>query len=318
MTSRAKVLQGQLFKRDEKIGLLIHKFNEMLKATSLEDAVSFWKAELKETKEIRKETLSNYANSLQNLFEKGILPTKDAKGNPYSLDCFIWEQDKFLNAITENSSWTEHEKRIRVNALISFSKFLGKTSHGHFQSLDLPKQYILKDGRGEITPSTLTEKEWKSFIEELEKNSLRDSLIAKVMYYTARSLSQILDLKVDQIDFINRQVHFDSNSTSEIIRLDFGLIKLLQKYINESAPFRQDSPISLFITNQGKPVFRTHLAQIFERARKSAKLEFKVTAKMIQWSYVVHRLNDPNFSKRKLLEMLRIKKLPNNFEVQDK
>jgi len=316
--SEAKVLQGQLFKRDEEIRMSIYKFNENLKAASLEGTVSFWEVELKEAKEIRKETLRNYANALQNLFEKGILPINDTRGTPYSLDCFIWEQNRFLNAITENSAWTEHEKRIRVNALISFSKFLEKISHGHFQSIDLPKQYILKDKKGEIAPSTLTEREWKSFIEKLEQNSLRDSLIAKLMYFTARPLSQILDLKIDQIDFINRQVHFDINSTSDSLRLDSRLIKLLRKYIKESAPLRQESSTTLFITNQGKPVFRTHLAQIFERAKESAKLKFKVTAKMIQWSYVAYRLNDPNLPKWKLLEMLRIKKLPKNFEVQDK
>ena len=318
MTSGAKVLQGQLFKRDEKIGELIHQFNEMLKESSLENAVSFWKAELNETKEIRKETLSNYASALQNLFDNGILPKKDSKGKPYSLDCFNWEKEKFLNTVTENSTWTEYEKRIRVNALISFSKFLEKISYGHLQSLNLPRQYVLKDEKEEITPSTLTDKEWKRFIEELEKNSLRDSLIAKVMFFTARPLSQILDLKVNQIDFMSRQVHFNSDRKPESIRLDSKLIELLQKYINESTALRIDSSVTLFITNQGKPVFRTHLAQVFERARKTAKLEFKVTAKMIQWSYVADRLNDPKLPKWKLLEKLRIKKLPKNFEVQDK
>jgi len=323
VTERAKELQWLIFHRDEQIDKLVTKTNGELKKASLEDFITFWEQAMKDSREIRKETLSNYRNALNDLFEKGILPEMEAAGGIYTMDCFIFERDRLSQAIQDSLHWTENEKRLRINALVCLSKFLSVVSCDVFSPLELPKKYILKDVRGTSSPSVLTLKEWGYFREELQKISLRDFLIATLMYFTARPLSRVLDLEKGHIDLEKRLVFFPKGSSSasdsrlglERVRFDSEIERYLRQYIEESSSYRGDACDAFFITSRGKSVYRTHLNQVFERASSAAKLDFKVTAKMIQWSYVADRLSRCKFPKWKLLKMLDLEKIPKNLEV---
>lgn len=317
LQERARELSGSRFKRDQNIKRIEEEWSTDLLKEPLKVVIVFWATEVTEKNQLGKETVSNYQRYLLDLQSRGILPQKNAHGRPFILDEFRVNSPFILKALLENAELTQQEKRFRLNALVSFVNFLNEITFGKISKIKVPEELALKEKRRSPAPKALTLTEWHSFWTALEKISLRDCLIAKIMSFTARPLVKVLELETSDLNFEkNVQVTFsEAGGRSSTIQLDSKMKADLEEYLESVKGVRSKKNHLLFITSRGNPIYRTHLTQVFARASLDADLGFFVSAKMIQWSHVYDMFKRMNCSKVLITEKLKLTNIPKYLEA---
>ena len=315
--TQAKELSARLFQRDCDLSRIKGEWYEELLDSSLASVIAFWRDQVLEKKQLSKETISNYVRYLHDLEAKGILLTKNHEGKLLILDEFRVNIPFIVQTLLKYPQLSPQEKRFRLNAIISFVNFLNEITFGKIQKLIVPQEFELKQTIRSPAPIALTSNEWQYFWAALEKISLRDCLIAKIMCYTARPLLKVLELKVTDLNFENNaKVTFtESDGSKSTVGLDSKMRTDLKKYLEGTKDLHQSEADLLFITSKGNPIYRTHLTQVFKRASLEADLGFFVSAKMIQWSQVYDIVKTGILSRIQILEKFQLNNFPKQLEA---
>jgi len=297
-----------LWKKKDDIRKAKSDFAQALKEAALKDAVDFWIKELRDNRIYNPETIENYRRYLHDLFLRGILPLKNQLGKPFRIDELHFNRNLILNILVEEKSLTDNEKRYRLNALISFSKFLETETLGFFRKFECPTSLVLSATNRLSSPKTLTSSEYNSLRNEIYKISIRDGLVVDLVYCTARPLTKILSMTLEQVDYENKKVLFIDATGSYIdVKINDKLSKDLKQYIHESTRYRKNIK-KLFVTNNGKSVFRTRFSQLFQKASEKANIGFIATSKMIQRSYIAEHIK-MELSKQEIMKIFSLKQL---------
>ncbi len=307
----AKKLAALSWQRDSEVRYAHASFNGELERVVIGVAVDWWRLEMESISDMQAETIDSHYANLKGLIRSGVVDKS------WDVNLFNLSHARVLQSLKEKTQWSEEKRRIQLNSLLVFTSFLHAKSAHAFRLLQAPPELCLQSQIREVAPKVLTIEQWIKFRIELENLSLRDSLVAKMMSYTARSLAEILKLKVEALDFTtNVRVTFPGDSGEKIIiQLDSSVADQLRKYIDQSQAYRESSNPLIFLTKKGKPVFRTHFTKIFEKASANADLGFKVTASMIQWSQVVDRLHRMKLSRQEIMKGMKLKYIPRNLEI---
>ncbi len=145
-------------------------------------------------------------------------------------------------------------------------------------------------------PSVLTIEEIERLILAPDMTTslgIRDRCLFEVLYATGLRVSELLGLRVDQIDWTRRSIQVMGKGSKERIVLIGDLaIDALERYVHEARPQleRGASCDALFLSNLGKPlsvrgfhlVLQTHLAQ--------AGITRHVTPHTLRHSFATHLL----------------------------
>lgn len=307
MEITARRLKGFQFERDRKLQRARADFNERLEYTPIKVALEWWKDNLEESASVLPETINDHYSYLMTFISSGIIREAWDIG---TLD----HNHRYISDQFEKSTlWSQAEKSKLINALISFTNFLNQQSHGKFHKFQPPPKIKLEHQIRANSPSALTLQEWWRFRDELEKISIRDALVAKLLSYTARPLNEILKLKISDLDFSgNLIVIFKTKGIPTKVQLDASVRDQMKDYLELSKPYRKNGTNLLFVTNQGNSIYRTHFTQIFKKAALNADLGFNVNAKMVQWSHASDMLHRMQLTKEQVREILNIKHLPKN------
>lgn len=132
----------------------------------------------------------------------------------------------------------------------------------------------------------MSQAQWVKFFEELEKIAPRECLIAKVILQGGKRVSEVLTLKVDQIDFTRRKIFFRQSKTKgqkkeTVITYPESIMEKLRAYIGEKTGF-------VFVSRFGKPIDLRWVAAMFAKAGKQAGLPFKITPHVLRASTVTY------------------------------
>lgn len=286
-------------------------FNEKLEQFGIRSAIDWWKRDLESEAGRNLDIISSRHTHLVELFKLEIIDPS------WSVEQFNHQHSAMLHGLRESQFLSEEEKELKLDALVAFTSFLRKKSNESFPLLQTPAELNFQMTVRRAAPKTLDISEWIKFRTALEKLSLRDSLVAKLMSYTARGLSEILELTLDSLDFSNNlRIRLKNERNEDVwLQLDSSVAEQLQQYIDESQEYRDRSNPIVFITKKGKPVFRTHFKKVFNKASEEAQLGFRVTNTMIQWSQVVDWLRSVGASKQQIMKKLHLKNIPRNLET---
>ena len=93
-----------------------------------------------------------------------------------------------------------------VNSLVSFNDFLIRKGYCHEMCIDPKKDKIKIAGGSEKEVEVFSGQEEEKILFYAEKISMRDCLIINMLVYTGMRIGELVNLRIDDIDFIGMSV----------------------------------------------------------------------------------------------------------------
>jgi integrase/recombinase XerC len=192
-----------------------------------------------------------------------------------------------VNAKVSNSTINR-----KVSSLKSFYKFLQKTKQ--IEINPLLKHQALKVSKQIQVP--FSEKEILEVLNSVEEvndfESVRNKLIVELFYSTGIRRSELINLKISNIDFANETVKvLGKRSKERYIPLIKPALKSLNEYIDFRAKIETDEPY-LLLTKKGKKIYDTLVYRVINNYFSSVSSKVKRSPHIIRHSFATHLLNE--------------------------
>lgn len=213
--------------------------------------------------DLSKEYISRYTESMLNLIDLKLLPLINKQGQLRTLNDFSPNDHRdTIEEIRCCSKMSILEKEEAVQTYILFSRHLSCMTCG-----------LIMHGEDPDFQRTIKKVVWyKDFIKLVQELPERDALIAKLLYFGAPTMDEVLSLRVEQIDLRKGWVKFKKFSVKYpkhvMLELKGSLI--------------QKKKEDLIFTNlHGQQVERTHINNCFNRAARKLDSNTRITPKML-------------------------------------
>lgn len=172
------------------------------------------------------------------------------------------EHQLIIEEIRCSAKLTTVEKEKLVDTYICFSQHLSKaTCRLIIQGEDLVFQRTIK----KVV-------QYNEFIEFVQHLPERDALIAKLLYFGAPTMDEVLNLKVSQIDQKKGEVKFKKFS----VRYPKHVLIDLKNHLT-----KKEKNELIFMNLKGEMVERIHLNNCFNRASRKIAGNKRITPKML-------------------------------------
>ena len=227
---------------------------------------------LKDERNYSDKTILNYKMDLENFYN--YINKKKTKKIDFD----------FLQEYIENLSQKKYSTKSiqrHISSLKSYFKFLYNKNYinvNHAELLCLPKNEIK-------LPNYLT-------IIDLEKIyeldlSLRDKLIVELLYSTGIRLSELVNIKISDINFYDKTIKVLGKGNKERYVL-FGSVcsKLLKEYINN------ENRVYLLLNKNGNKLSERGVEYIIEKIFKSVNVHAKLTPHTLRHTFATHMLDN--------------------------
>lgn len=255
-----------------------HLVWEKLGATSVSESIDYWLGTLCYRTKI------NYESGMRKLSEAGLIhPLMSLQEFALVNHEAIVDKIKLLQGLSECT------RQARAACYISFTSFLSRRSEGVVR-----KAMPCKDGnartffkvREKVDTDAMSLVQWMRFFKELEEINSRDALIAKIILQGGKRVSEVLDLKVEQIDWEKSEITFVQSKTKGFIKNT--IISYPKSIMGQLRSYVSDREGYVFLTRSKKPVHLNQLSQTFYRAGVAAGVPFKVTPHVLRASAVTY------------------------------
>lgn len=213
--------------------------------------------------DLPKEYVSRYAESMLHLIDLKLLSLTNQQGQLRTLnDISPNDHQSVIEAIRCSSKLSTPEKEKAVEAYILFSQHLSRATCG-----------LIMQGEDPDFQRTIKKVVWyKDFIKFVQLLPERDALIAKLLYFGAPTMDEVLSLRVDQIDSRKGLVKFKKFSVKYPKHVMLELKSSLTQKKKEDL---------IFTNLHGQQVERTHLNNCFNRAARKLDGNTRITPKML-------------------------------------
>ncbi|MCB1081059.1 MAG: site-specific integrase [Chlamydiia bacterium] len=251
---------------------------KQLEKITVQEAVEVWLSTLSER------TRNNYRSGVRRLTELGLFdPLR-------TLQAFaLVNHEAIIDQIKLIAHWTECSRQARAACYISFTGFLYRRTQGM-----VPRALANREGHGKtfykvydkVKTAALSQSQWCVFLEELEKISPRECLIAKIMLQGGKRVREVLHLETKQIRWDRRKIAFTQSKMQGIKKVTVityprTVMEKLREYVGERKG-------RVFVTRTGKEVQLNRLTETFARAGRRAGIPFKVTPHVLRTSTVTY------------------------------
>lgn len=257
-----------------------HIDDSILGNMKVSDAIHNWLSNLREG------TGKNYAYYMNDLIKRNVI-----------LDISLFEFNKInheaaLDAIKKIQDWSEGTRQLKAACYISFTAYLNRMSQGKIRRV-YPSKLSANPTFYQINDKCVTKAlklaEWYKFIEALAGINYRDSLIARCMLQGAKRITEVLELKTEQIDFEKNIIRYFQKKTGGMIKeipisYPAYFIDEIRAYIGGPKNQHIRSKF-VFVTRNGNPLTRSRINYSFKTASEKAKIQ-KVTPHMLRATWV--------------------------------
>lgn len=200
---------------------------------------------------------------------------------------------KLKSASLERSSISR-----KLSCLRSFFKFLSRNGilpNNPVQTVSTPR-------REHRLPRFMYQQETEILLNQPDCNDvvgLRDAAILELFYSCGLRLSELLNLKIDDLDLVRSNVIvFGKGSKERLIPLGGAARRALQRYLKESRPVlaaRDNEGLSgkiVFLTPKGKPLYARAVQRMFDKYVKQISLDRKLSPHALRHSFATHLLEN--------------------------
>lgn len=146
-------------------------------------------------------------------------------------------------------------------------------------------------------PKTLTIKEIDILLNTPDLNTnkgLRDKAILEVLYSTGLKVSELVNIKIMDINFRNKSISYYSNREKRSIPIGDVAIRFLNKYLAYSREkiLKDNKCDYLFVNMQGNQLTRQGVWKIIKGYTKEANINKDITPHMIRHSFALHLIQN--------------------------
>ncbi|MBR1883451.1 MAG: tyrosine-type recombinase/integrase [Clostridia bacterium] len=157
-------------------------------------------------------------------------------------------------------------------------------------------------------PVILTKAEIEALLNQPIPNDLkgkRDETMLNVLYSTGMRVTELISLKVSDVNITTGTVRVVKNKTARIIKLNNSTMKILTNYIDNLRPLlsKPETDDTLFLNANGKKLTRQGFWKILKQYKEGAHIDKELTPHTLRHSFAVHQLQD-GMDIKKLQEVL--------------
>lgn len=292
----------ELFRMREELNRAQSDFNNRLEFMSIKAAINDWLFTLADGTRLR------YAEYMTDMLSRGIIHEDFADGKEFTVGGFRYiRHASVIDYIKNVLDCSERSRQARAACYISFTTYLHHISCGWFirvRPVDKGVNKTFARLNSKIMAQALSLENWHYFLDVLNEINQRDSLVARCMLYGAHRVSEILNIKADQIDFEKNIIRFARGKDKSLelpLAYPAPFMEELRAYMQATEEQRAGSQF-VFVTRNGKPLTRSRLNYSFAHASAQVKIE-KVTPEILRATWI--RFNTENIADEKVLKIKR-------------
>lgn len=201
------------------------------------------------------------------------------------VDVTTWDIRKFLRYLKQEKNYKNVSLHRKICSIRSFYKFLEKeriVQNNPAHAIESPK--IPKS-----LPKTLTIEETKKII-KIPK-LLRDRVILVLLYSSGLRVSELCNLKLDDIEFAEKvlRINAGKGNKDRIVPLNGGVAQLMKEYIDKSKILRsKHQSKTLFLNKYGTPLSVRTVQRIVKKTKEQANINKKVTPHVFRHAFATH------------------------------
>ena len=202
------------------------------------------------------------------------------------------DMKEYINHLSEqgksNSTISRSTASIKSLYRYLLSKNLVETNIA--ESIESPKVDIKE-------PLILTTSEIETLLEQPDLSELkgqRDKAMLEVLYSTGIRVTELISLKIDDVNLTNGYIRVKKKNSERHIPLGNLSLKCLKDYINKVRPLliRTEEEKTLFINTNGQKMTRQGYWKILKQYKEQAKIDKDITPHTIRHSFAVHMLQN--------------------------
>lgn len=240
-----------------------------------------------------------YEKNYSNLTIKGYLENLDSfleylnENNIKSYDDVEYQTIRDYISNLYDLNYTNKTISRYISAIRSFFKYL--KSNNYIE--DNPCTLISNPKLDKRLPKYLNFDEIEKLLKAFDNNNylgIRNSLILEILYSTGIRVSEITNIKKNDISFDNKSIVINGKGNKQRI-VYFGKIclTLLEKYINNSYPIlNQNNNDYLILSKTGKKINEREIRKIVDDAASIAGIKIKISPHVLRHTFATHMLNE--------------------------
>lgn len=242
---------------------------------------------LREEKKSSENTVLSYTRDLRGfcrfMKESGVLDA--AKVNRTNVMAYVYELQKQHKAGATVSR--------NIASIRSFYQFLqrkGIVTENPAADLELPK--VEKK-----VPEILSLEKVELLLEQPggdEDKEIRDKAMLELLYATGIRVTELISLKVEDINLALEYIHCGSDAKGRIIPIGAQAKLSLRRYMEKVRGHMVSKPEEdvLFVNCNGKPMTRQGFWKIIKSYAKKAGIEEEITPHMLRHSFAAHLIEN--------------------------
>ncbi|NQY25915.1 MAG: site-specific tyrosine recombinase XerD [Piscirickettsiaceae bacterium] len=217
---------------------------------------------------------------------------------------WLSKSDTDLSSATRQDILKYQRERIRngskvrsdARLLSSLRRFYRYLCREEFRESD-PTAQIESPHLGRPLPSSLTEQDVEDLLAQpdtIQALGLRDRTMLEVLYATGLRVSELISLKIEQVNMRQGLVRCVGKGNKErLVPLGEIALDWLQDYLVEARPAILNGQVSddLFPTNRGKAMTRQAFWYLIKRYAKQAIIEKDLSPHTLRHAFATHLLN---------------------------
>lgn len=172
----------------------------------------------------------------------------------------ILEYKSYLKNIKKDSAKTINNK---LSALVKLNECL--IEEGIQTDIVITKKDFIKVQTQVASLATIDKKDVEAFRQKvLENEGLRNYSIVTIMAYTGLRISEVLNLKLDDIDLTSKEliVKEGKGDKERIVYINSKIVEAVKEYLKVR---KEDSTNYLFISNKSGKIDRTVINKVFKK-----------------------------------------------------
>lgn len=181
----------------------------------------------------------------------------------------------------------------KISCLKSYFKFLMRNKVIQHN----PMLKIVSPKKKKRLPSFVEEKAMMELFDDVAFDSgfvgLRDQLILHLFYATGIRLSELIDLKIKDVDFVKKEIKVLGKRQKErFVPVSDDLLVLFNNYLKEREFYDEQKEECVFLTEKGKTIYPKLVYNVVNKSLGEVTTLKKKSPHVLRHTFATHMLNN--------------------------